>query len=372
LSRMGLGSLPGDVLCVVGEFLEVSVCMDDDGIPRHEVGDFFEARKTCPRLSRSFLVRPSKLSIEGACEESRADLLLMLLGSVDSSRVLHLKSSFLDDASLRHVLRLCTALRTLEVFAGGDEVRRRPEVLLVPSLRHLFVNELPSRALARGIAGHPGLELFAWNVEMDNWCDELGYDDLQDEDLDVLAPLADEIMAQRIFPGNNRLYDLSFDGASVSGLRSFCKKCRSLSALRTGDYPVCEKFLEVMDMFMEADVRPISLELYETRRGGVDDEPFLKVVKRDAASLFSMSLKTANESLSREMGCEEARFVASEIGELVSESLDVQESVATVIGYVLAGDEVRSEGGAEGSMDEEEEEEDDESVEEDQEEDQVT
>jgi len=329
---MVLAELPADALEAVAEFLEVSVTLDWYW---HRDRAVWEVRMTCGRLSRDFRARPPELSIEGTCEESCPRLLSAILRAVDLSRVSRLSLSFLDEACLLHVLGACPSLQTLELVSMGDAVRRRPHVLLMPSLRHLFVNELPSRALAAELAKrHRALRLFAWNAETDPWWDcgdASGWDDLQDADLLSLAPLVDQRLAQEVFPGRERLYDLSFEGVTVAGRSSFCKECEeTLSVLRLGDVLVYAHISDTLQAFLAAGVRTALLELYDTRMGGVDEIPLVRVLKRPGGRCL-LTLRTHSQTLFREYDAEVARFVAHEIQDLIYEGSDLRGAVAEIM-----------------------------------------
>jgi len=328
MTRMVLSDFPADVLEVVAEFLQVSI-----SFYWHWNRAVWEVRQTCSRLSQCFRARPLKLSIEGRCEESCLRLLRAILRAVDLGRVAHLNLSFLDEACLLHVLGMCPALETLEVGSMADAIRRSPGALLVPSLRHLFVNELPSRALVAEVAQHPGLRLFAWNTETDPWwgCgDAEGWDDLRDADLRSISPLVDQQLAEDLFPGRARLYDLSFEGVTVWGRISFCQECKSLSTLRIGDVFVYATILSTVEAFLEPGVRAASLELYDTRRGGVDDVPLVRVLKF-SDQMCLLTLNNPPRSLSCAYDAMVTLIFVDEIQDLIYEGSDLRGAVAEVM-----------------------------------------
>lgn len=224
---MSLARCSVEILSGISNFFNEVSLME---APADVNGCLWNARSTCSWMHATFRPRPSALAVYGWGDKAD-DALIRLLRAFDTSSVRVLKVCRARKKVLVHILDKCPLLETLGVFGPDFQCQRyrgEAPLRLPRSLRHFFVDELPTRALASVVARLPRLELFCWshdtNLE-EGMEEEKVANDLQDEDLINLGSVVNEGLARRLladFFGDahvlKRIYDLSFRRMTADGL----------------------------------------------------------------------------------------------------------------------------------------------------------
>ena len=195
-------------------------------------GALWYARSTCSWMRQHFRPRPYSLNVYGMGGGSDGEL-IRLMKSFNMSSVEVLKICCLNRTVLAHTLESCPQVETLGIFFSDFQSQRYKEdtfLRLPRSLRHLFINELPTHRLASAVSQLPGLELFSWSNDMkldEGFEGETVEDDLTDDDLRKMETSVDQPLATKLlveFFGDwhlsERLYDLSFRKVTLRGLVS--------------------------------------------------------------------------------------------------------------------------------------------------------